>query len=138
MFKNTTHFHGLFLSPLALHESNLQQLYISCPRMNITDTIIDPMIEKNTLTHLYLLVRAISKSSVIKIHKNLSHLVSCHIYCRDRPVMFPPKAVLDFRRTVRHLVHFEDYVMEEDVASSVWLHSATRSLLSSELLSIWS
>lgn len=130
------------LSFEALNRTNLQQLCIKCHRMNITDTTVDSL-AKNKLTHLYLFIRSISKASMLKVVQNFPHLVSCHIYTRDRPVMRPPAAVLEFRRTIRRLLEMkvprlDDFVFEEDTMSRGWMKSSTsRSILSSNLTSVW-
>ena len=130
------------LSFEALNCTNLQQLCIKCHRMNITDTTVDSL-AKIKLTHLYLFVRSISKTSMLKVVQNFPHLVSCHIYTRDRPVMHPPGATLEFRRTMRQLLEMkvprlDDFVFEEDTMSHGWMKNSTsRSIMSSNLISVW-
>ena len=133
------------LSSEALLHSALQQLYINCIRMTITDRVVDPLVSNGRLTHLYLIVRTISKTSAFKLFQSLPNLVSCHIYCLRRPVLLPPDEVLEFRRTVKHLVaarktFLEDFVFEEDASwFAGWNFSppTVRSFLFSELVSNW-
>lgn len=153
VYLRTLNISGTFafeLSSEALLHSTLQQLYIHCIRMTVTESVIDPLVSNGRLTHLYLFVRTISKTSAFKLFQNLPNLVSCHVYCHKRPVPQPPDEVLEFRRTVKHLVAarvpaLEDCVFEE--WSEQWSYGprdfqthhapTTRSFLCSELASNW-
>ena len=154
VYLRTLHISGDFAFELStealLRTTTLQQLYIHCIRMTITDTVVEPLVSNGRLTHLYLFVRTISKTSTFKLFRNLPNLVSCHVYCHKRPVPGPPDEVLEFRRTVKHLVAarvpaLEDCIFEE--WSEQWCYGprdfqthhapTTRSFLRSELVSNW-
>ena len=123
--------------------SNLEQLCLKCRRMNVSYDFIRVLTEVDKLTHLYLFVRSISKSSINEILEKLTRLVTCHIYCRDRPVMQPPNAALFFSKRIKELTSartqsLDDFIFEEETSSHLYVHKLTaKSLLNSDLVSVW-
>ena len=120
----------------------LQQVAIWCPRLHITDDIIASLVPHNILTHVYFTVRSISKGSMTMLLSNFPHLIACHIYCRDGPVMQPPSEILEFRLTMRELVdsrtHPLDFAFNEGSSYDQIIQRRTaESMVYTELSSQW-
>ena len=127
----------------SLVNTQLKQLFILCQRLNISDSLVSSIVLSKP-THLFLVVRSISKESVFAIVEKAHTLVSCSIYTRDRPVFTPPSAVLEFRKNLREIVKqrtpsLDDFIFEEDVLSDspFWNKTSVKSALNSDLLTIW-
>lgn len=131
------------LLPMDITHTNLQKLSVRCPRLNITD-ILTQTLAQSPLTHIYLAVRSISKGSITMLLQNFPDLVTCHIYCRDGPIMKPPGVILQFRQSMQDMLslrsqdHPLDYVFNEGrLYSSHTECVTTQSLIQTELVSWW-
>lgn len=134
------------LSPADLKHCSIQKLSIQCPRFNVTDSLMMALAQASwsTLTHVYFTVRFISKGSITMLLQDFPHLVACHIYCRDGPIMKPPGEILQFRQKMKELssarsrVNPLDFVFNEGRSYSGHAeYVTTQSLTQTELVSWW-
>ena len=132
-----------FILPMEVKDSSIQNLSICCPRFNITDTLTKALVQA-PLTCIYLAVRSVTRGSITMLLQDAPHLVVCHIYCRDGPVMKPPGEILEFRRSMQDMStrgphsHPLDFVFNEGrLYNSHTECVTTQSMMQTELVSWW-
>ena len=132
-----------FSIPLEVKDSGVQKLSICCPRVNVTDTLTQALVQA-PLTNVYLAVRSVTRGSVTMLLQDAPGLVVCHIYCRDGPVMKPPGEILEFRRSMLDMSnrgpnsHPLDFAFNEGRLYNGHTESiTTQSMMQTELVSWW-
>jgi hypothetical protein len=132
-----------FSLPLEVRDSAIQNLSLCCPRVNVTDTLTQALVQA-PLTRIYLAVRSVTRGSVAMLLQDAPDLVVCHVYCRDGPVMKPPGEILEFRRNMLDMSkrgphsHPLDFVFNEGrLYNSHTECITTQSMMQTELVSWW-